>query len=105
MGNFVEKLRRDSLPMGLFIGFICPAIFFGILYAVITLVQHQTGALQMDRMVQKLILFIPAHRLKQQPPENDFLQQCNKAHAYNAEHGSNRRIINAKAVPDIYRGY
>ncbi len=56
MGNFVEKLRRDSLPMGLFIGFICPAIFFGILYAVITLVQHQTGALQMDRMVQKLIL-------------------------------------------------
>lgn len=56
MGNFVEKLRRDSLPMGLFIGFICPAIFFGILYAVITLVQHQTGTLQMDRMVQKLIL-------------------------------------------------
>ncbi|MBQ9509218.1 MAG: hypothetical protein IJR53_07375 [Bacteroidales bacterium] len=56
MGNFVEKLRRDSLPMGLFIGFICPAIFFGFLYAVITLVQHQTGALQMDRMVQKLIL-------------------------------------------------
>ncbi|MBR6064100.1 MAG: hypothetical protein IKP54_08100 [Bacteroidales bacterium] len=56
MGNFVEKLRKDSLPMGLFIGFICPAIFFGILYAVITLVQHQTGALQMDRMVQKLIL-------------------------------------------------
>jgi len=56
MGNFVEKLRRDSLPMGLFIGFICPAIFFGILYAVIMLVQHQTGALQMDRMVQKLIL-------------------------------------------------
>lgn len=56
MGNFVEKLRRDSLPMGLFIGFICPAIFFGILYAVITLVQHQTGALQMERMIQKLIL-------------------------------------------------
>ena len=56
MGNFVEKLRRDSLPMGLFIGFLCPAVFFGILYAVITLVQHQTGALQMDRMVQKLIL-------------------------------------------------
>lgn len=56
MGNFVEKLRRDSLPMGLLIGFICPAIFFGILYAVITLVQHQTGTLQMDRMVQKLIL-------------------------------------------------
>mgnify|MGYP003517072876 FL=1 len=56
MGNFVEKLRKDSLPMGLLIGFICPAIFFGILYAVITLVQHQTGTLQMDRMVQKLIL-------------------------------------------------
>ncbi len=56
MGNFVEKLRRDSLPMGLFIGFICPAICFGLLYAIITLVQHQTGALNMDRMVQKLLL-------------------------------------------------
>ena len=56
MGNFVEKLRRDSLPMGLFIGFICPAICFGLLYAIITLVQHQTSALNMDRMVQKLLL-------------------------------------------------
>ena len=56
MGNFVEKLRRDSLPMGLFIGFICSAVCFGILYGIITLVQHQTGALQMDRMIQKLIL-------------------------------------------------
>ena len=56
MGNFVEKLRKDSLPMGLFIGFICPAICFGLLYAIITLVQHQTGALNMDRMVQKLLL-------------------------------------------------
>ena len=56
MGNFVDKLRRDSMPMGLFIGFICPAICFGRLYAIITLVQHQTGALNMDRMIQKLIL-------------------------------------------------
>ena len=52
MGNFVDKLRKDSMPMGLFIGFIC----FGLLYAIITLVQHQTGALNMDRMIQKLIL-------------------------------------------------
>ena len=56
MGNFIDKLRRDSLPMGLFIGFICPAVCFGILYGIITLVQHKTGALQMDRMIQKLIL-------------------------------------------------
>lgn len=56
MGNFVDKLRRDSMPMGLFIGFICPVICFGLLYAIITLVQHQTGALNMDRMIQKLIL-------------------------------------------------
>ncbi len=56
MGNIVEKMRKDSLPMGLFIGFICPAVCFGLLYAIITLVQHQTGALNMDRMVQKLIL-------------------------------------------------
>ena len=56
MGNFVDKLRKDSMPMGLFIGFICPAICFGLLYAIITLVQHQTGALNMDSMIQKLIL-------------------------------------------------
>ena len=56
MGNFVEKLRRDSLPMGLFIGFICPAVFFGIMYGIIMLVQHQTGALNIDKMIQKLIL-------------------------------------------------
>lgn len=56
MGNFVDKLRKDSMPMGLFIGFICPAICFGLLYAIVTLVQHQTGALNMDRMIQKLIL-------------------------------------------------
>lgn len=56
MGNFVDKLRRDSLPMGLFIGFICPAVCFGILYGIIVLVQQKTGALQMDRMIQKLIL-------------------------------------------------
>lgn len=56
MGNFVDKLRRDSLPMGLFIGFICPAVFFGILYGIVVLVQHQTGALNIEKMVQKLIL-------------------------------------------------
>lgn len=56
MGNFVDKLRRDSMPMGLFIGLICPAVCFGILYGIIALVQQKTGALQMDRMIQKLIL-------------------------------------------------
>ena len=56
MGNFVDKLRRDSLPMGLFIGFICPAVLFGILYAIVVIVQQQTGALNIERMIQKLIL-------------------------------------------------
>ena len=56
MGNFIEKLRRDSLPMGLFIGFICPAVLFGILYAIVVIVQQQTGALNIEKMIQKLIL-------------------------------------------------
>ena len=56
MGNFVDKLRRDSLPMGLFIGFICPAVLFGILYAIVVIVQQHTGALNIEKMVQKLIL-------------------------------------------------
>ena len=56
MGNFVDKLRRDSLPMGLVIGFICPAILFGILYAIVVIVQQHTGALNIEKMIQKLIL-------------------------------------------------
>lgn len=56
MGNFIDKLRRDSLPMGLFIGFVCPAILFGILYAIVVIVQQQTGALNIEKMIQKLIL-------------------------------------------------
>ncbi len=56
MGNFIDKLRRDSLPMGLFIGFICPAILFGILYAIVIIVQQHTGALNIEKMIQKLIL-------------------------------------------------
>ena len=56
MGNFVDKLRRDSLPMGLIIGFVCPAVLFGILYGIVILVQQHTGALNIERMIQKLIL-------------------------------------------------
>ena len=56
MGNFIDKLRRDSLPMGLFIGFVCPAILFGILYAIVVIVQQHTGALNIEKMIQKLIL-------------------------------------------------
>lgn len=56
MGKFVEKLRRDSLPMGLLIGTVCPAVLFGILYGIITIVQHQTGNVNIPNMTQKLIL-------------------------------------------------
>ena len=56
MGNFVDKLRRDSLPMGLIIGFVCPAVLFGILYAIVVIVQQHTGALNIEKMIQKLIL-------------------------------------------------
>lgn len=56
MGKFVEKLRRDSLPMGLLIGTIYPAVLFGILYGIITIVQHQTGNVNIPNMIQKLIL-------------------------------------------------
>lgn len=56
MGNFIDKLRRDSLPMGLFIGFICPAVLFGILYAIVVIVQQHTGSLNIEKMIQKLIL-------------------------------------------------
>lgn len=56
MSKFVDKLRRDSLPMGLFLGIVCPAALFGILYLVAFLVQQNTGNLNIDKMFQKMIL-------------------------------------------------
>lgn len=56
MGKFVEKLRRDSLPMGLLIGIVCPAVLFGVLYGIIMIIQQQTGNINIPNMIQKLIL-------------------------------------------------
>lgn len=56
MSKFVDKLRRDSLPMGLFIGLVCPVILFAILFGIVAIVQHYTGNINIDKMIQKSIL-------------------------------------------------
>ncbi|MCQ2272064.1 MAG: hypothetical protein MJZ72_04660 [Bacteroidales bacterium] len=56
MGKWVEKLRRDSMWMGIVMGIICPAIVFGLLYGIVVIVQHQTGNLNIEKMIQKILL-------------------------------------------------
>lgn len=41
--TIIEKLRRDSLWMGLFIGIIVPAILYGVIYGLIALGLTCTG--------------------------------------------------------------
>ncbi|MDR2979428.1 MAG: hypothetical protein LBV02_03155 [Bacteroidales bacterium] len=38
-----DKLRRDNGWIGLAIGLLCPAVIFGVLYGIVTLVENLTG--------------------------------------------------------------
>lgn len=52
----LEKLRRDSIGMGVIMGIIVPAVMFGILYAVLVILQHHNPALPMKTLIPKVIL-------------------------------------------------
>lgn len=52
----LEKLRRDSIGMGIAMGIIVPGILFGILYAVLVILQHHNPALPMKTLIPKIIL-------------------------------------------------
>ncbi len=59
-GGLVNWLRKDSIGMGLLIGFIVPAATFGVIYGVVALVLSLTGRQPTEiigiDMVQKFIL-------------------------------------------------
>ena len=59
-GGLVNWLRKDSIGMGLLIGFIIPAATFGVIYGVVALVLSLTGRQPTEiigiDMVQKFIL-------------------------------------------------
>jgi len=52
----LEKLRRDSIGMGIAMGIIIPGILFGILYAVLVILLKQNPALPMKTLIPKVIL-------------------------------------------------
>lgn len=60
MRKLLEKLRRDSWGMGIFLGFIAPAVTFGILVGIIALIATILGAKPMEilniELIKKLIL-------------------------------------------------
>ena len=59
-GGLVNWLRKDSIGMGILIGFIVPAATFGVIYGAVTLVLSLTGKQPTEiigiDMVQKFIL-------------------------------------------------
>lgn len=51
----MERFRRDSMGMGIFLGFIVPAVLFGILYGILALIEIYTGPIE-KITIQKLLL-------------------------------------------------
>lgn len=57
----MERLRKDSMLMGIILGLLAPAALFGIIYGVLTLIFHCTGKLATTSVfdvvsAQKIIL-------------------------------------------------
>ena len=55
MGRIIEKLRKDSVGMGLFLGAFAPALTFGLIYLIVYIVEHYTGKINIVT-IQKMIL-------------------------------------------------
>ena len=53
--RIIEKLRKDSFVMGLFLGALVPAITFGLVYLIVYIVEHYTGKSGIVS-IQKIIL-------------------------------------------------
>jgi hypothetical protein len=51
----MDRLRRDSLWMGLFLGILFPAILFGVLEGLLAIVEHFTGKIDIVD-IKKIIL-------------------------------------------------
>lgn len=51
----MDRLRRDSIWMGLFLGVFLPAVLFGVMEGVIAIVEHVTGKSDIVE-IQKIVL-------------------------------------------------
>ena len=51
----MDRLRRDSMWMGIFLGLLLPAVLFGILEGILAIVEHYTGKIDIID-IKKLIL-------------------------------------------------
>ena len=51
----MDRLRRDSLWMGLFLGILLPAVLFGVLEGLLAIVEHFTGKIDIVD-IKKIIL-------------------------------------------------
>ena len=53
--RIIEKLRKDSFGMGMFLGALIPARTFGFIYLIVYFVEHYTGKTNIVD-IQKIIL-------------------------------------------------
>ena len=51
----MDRLRRDSMWMGIFLGLLLPAVLFSILEGLLAIVEHYTGKIDIVD-IKKLIL-------------------------------------------------
>ena len=50
----IEKLRRDNLPFGILLGFLVPAILFGIIFGIIAIIEiylNRNGIVTIDKIL------------------------------------------------------
>ncbi|MDR1112676.1 MAG: hypothetical protein LBL18_02805 [Bacteroidales bacterium] len=50
-----EQLRRDNFWLGFLTGLLVPAAIFGILYLIVSIIEHYTGKMEIVS-IQKIIL-------------------------------------------------
>ncbi|MDR1345722.1 MAG: hypothetical protein LBK03_03355 [Bacteroidales bacterium] len=53
--NIREQLRRDNFWLGFLTGLLVPAAIFGLLYLIVSMVEHYTGKIEIVS-IQKIIL-------------------------------------------------
>jgi hypothetical protein len=56
MGRIVDLLRKDSMFMGIILGFLFPGILFGILKLVMYFIEQKTGPVDMVTNTKLIVL-------------------------------------------------
>lgn len=58
MGRIIEKLRKDSVWMGILLGTVAPLLLFGLLRLILFFIEQKTGKLGVVSIQKLLILSI-----------------------------------------------